>query len=96
MKTGAPDAFSKGKTPTFQESAKASLADAQLRRNLGKATQIIRQKRGVAVREMPDWGELREAGHALKKRVMRHLDEYLLQLEESVQKLRDLINENTR
>jgi L-lactate dehydrogenase complex protein LldF len=34
--------------------------------------------------EMPDWEELREAGRALKSRVMRHLDEYLLQLEESV------------
>ncbi len=33
---------------------------------------------------MPDWDQLREAGHALKTRVMRHLDEYLLQLEESV------------
>jgi L-lactate dehydrogenase complex protein LldF len=33
---------------------------------------------------MPDWEELREAGHALKKRTMRHLDDYLLQLEQSV------------
>ncbi len=79
-----PDAFSGGKTPPFEESAKESLGDTQLRRNLGKATQTIRAKRAVAVEEMPDWEELREAGHALKKRVMRHLDEYLLQLEESV------------
>src|SRR3712207_6413823 len=33
---------------------------------------------------MPDWGALREAGSALKNRVMRHLDEYLPHLEESV------------
>jgi L-lactate dehydrogenase complex protein LldF len=79
-----PDAFSPGRTPTFEESAKESLDDAQLRRNLGKATQAIRRKRGVAVEEMPDWEELREAGRALKARVLRHLDEYLLQLEESV------------
>jgi L-lactate dehydrogenase complex protein LldF len=79
-----PDAFSPGETPLFEQSAKTSLNDAQLRRNLGKATQTIRAKRAVAVKEMPDWEELREAGHALKKRVMRHLDEYLLQLEESV------------
>jgi L-lactate dehydrogenase complex protein LldF len=79
-----PDAFSPGETPRFEESAKASLADPQLRRNLGKATQTIRAKRAVAVEEMPDWEELREAGRALKSRVMRHLDEYLLQLEESV------------
>jgi L-lactate dehydrogenase complex protein LldF len=81
---GAPDAFSGGETPNFEESARESLADAQLRRNLGKATQTIRRKRAVAVEEMPDWEELREAGRALKSRVVRHLDEYLLRLEESV------------
>jgi L-lactate dehydrogenase complex protein LldF len=86
LKARAPDAFSPGETPTFEESAKTSLNDAQLRRNLGKATQTIRAKRAVAVKEMPDWEELREAGHALKTRVMRHLDEYLLQLEESVER----------
>ncbi len=78
------DAFSEGRTPHFEESARESLTDTQLRRNLGKATQTIRRKRAIAVEEMPDWENLREAGHALKTRVMRHLDEYLLQLEESV------------
>jgi hypothetical protein len=66
MQTRPPDAFSPGRTPTFEESAKESLDDAQLRRNLGKATQTIRRKRTVAVEEMPDWEELREAGRALK------------------------------
>ena len=83
-KTKPPDAFSPGETPTFEVSARESLADSQLRRNLGKATQTIRNKRAVAVEEMPDWEELREAGRALKERVLRHLDTYLLQLEESV------------
>jgi L-lactate dehydrogenase complex protein LldF len=82
----ASDAFSKGRTPTFEESARESLADAQLRRNIGKATQAIRVRRAKAVEEMPDWEELRQAGYDLKMRVMRHLDKYLLQLEESVQK----------
>ena len=86
MTIEAPDAFSKGKTPTFEESARESLANAQLRRNIGKATQAIRARRAKAVEEMPDWEELRQAGYDLKTRVMRHLDEYLLQLEESVQK----------
>ena len=83
-KTRPPDAFSPGDTPTFEASARESLADSQLRRNLGKATQTIREKRAVAVEEMPDWEELREAGRALKERTLRHLDAYLLQLEESV------------
>jgi len=83
-KTKPPDAFSPGPTPTFEASARESLRDSQLRRNLGKATQTIRRKRAIAVEEMPDWEELREAGRALKERTLRHLDEYLLQLEESV------------
>ncbi len=80
----APDASSRGETPTFEQSARESLADTQLRRNLGKATRTIRNKRAVAVAEMPDWEELREAGRALKERTMRHLDTYLVQLEDSV------------
>lgn len=84
METHSPDAFSGGKTPRFEASARVSLADAQLRHNMGKATRTIREKRAAAVEEMPDWQELREAGRALKERTMRHLDEYLLRLEESV------------
>ncbi len=84
MATKPSDAFSAGPTPTFEQSARESLSDSQLRRNLGKATQTIRHKRATAVEEMPDWEGLREAGRALKERVVRHLDEYLLQLEESV------------
>lgn len=72
--------------PTFEESAKAYLSNTQLRKNIGHATHTIREKRKIAVDEMPDWEALREAGSQIKTRVMRHLDKYLLQLEESVQK----------
>src|SRR5262245_349492 len=68
----------------FQDAARLSLADAQLRHNMGKATQTIRAKREKAVREVPDWEALREAGRAIKDRTLRHLDTYLLQLEASV------------
>ncbi len=70
----------------FPEAAKISLANTQLRRNMGKATQTIRGKRAVVVDEMPDWEPLREAGRAIKERTLRHLDKYLIQLEESVKK----------
>ncbi len=70
----------------FQEAAKLALANTQLRRNMGKATQTIRAKRAAVVEEMPDWEALREAGRAIKERTLRHLDKYLLQLEESVTK----------
>jgi L-lactate dehydrogenase complex protein LldF len=68
----------------FPEAAKVALANSQLRRNMGKATQTIRGKREAVVGEMPDWEALREAGRAIKERVLRHLDKYLIQLEESV------------
>jgi L-lactate dehydrogenase complex protein LldF len=61
-----------------------ALQDAQLRRNLAVATGTIRRKRAEVVSERPDWEELREAGRALKERVLRHLDEYLLQFEAAV------------
>lgn len=74
-------------SPTFEETAEAYLSDTQLRSNLGHATRTIRQKREQAVGEMPDWDALREAGSRIKRRVMRHLDRYLLQLEESVRQV---------
>ena len=70
--------------PAFPVAAKAALADTQLRRNLSKATTTIRAKRANVVAELSDWEELRSAGAAIKADVMRHLDRYLLQLEESV------------
>ena len=69
---------------TFQDAARVALGDTQLRRNMGKATQTIRVKRAAVVRELPDWEPLREAGRAIKERVLRHLDKYLVQIEESV------------
>src|SRR5207302_11035006 len=43
-----------------------------------------RQRRAAAVDEVPDWEGLRAGGRALKERVLRHLDEDLVELEESV------------
>jgi L-lactate dehydrogenase complex protein LldF len=70
----------------FPVAAKSALADAQLRRNLAKATHTIRAKRARVVSEVPDWQELRAAGREIKERTMKHLDRYLLELEESVQR----------
>jgi len=76
----------KSNNARFEETAEQYLSNSQLRRNIGHATHIIRDKRANVVAEMPDWEALREAGSAIKNRTMRHLDQYLLQLEESVQK----------
>ncbi|MBA2514628.1 MAG: iron-sulfur cluster-binding protein [Solirubrobacterales bacterium] len=68
----------------FPAAAREALADTQLRRNIGKATQTIRAKRAAVVEELDDWEELREAGRAIKERTLRHLPAYLEQLEASV------------
>jgi len=70
----------------FPARARETLADAQLRRNLGKATQTIRDKRLRAIGELPDWEALREAGSAIKARAMATLPEQLERLEASVQR----------
>ena len=71
---------------TFPELARRAVADTQLRRNIGNATQTIRAKRAAVVAEVPDWEELREGGRSLKEHTLRNLDRYLVQLEESVTK----------
>jgi L-lactate dehydrogenase complex protein LldF len=68
----------------FPEAAREALRDTQLRRNLAKATTTIRDKRAKVVGELPDWEALRVAGEQIKERVLRHLDDYLEQLEASV------------
>jgi L-lactate dehydrogenase complex protein LldF len=68
----------------FAAAAPAALADAQLRRNLRKATRTIRDKRAAVVDEVADWEALRDAGAAIKERTLRHLDTYLEALEASV------------
>ena len=74
----------KGGTVGFPRSARVTLANAQLRRNVGKATTTIRAKRARAVGELPDWEALRDAGAAIKARAMATLPEQLERLEASV------------
>jgi len=69
---------------TFEDRAPMALGNAQLRRNLGKATSTIRAKRAGVVAELPDWEALRAAGAAIKERTARHLDRYLEEFEASV------------
>ncbi len=68
----------------FPVAARRELADSQLRVNLRRATTTIRTKRAAVVSELPDWERLREAGRRIKADAIRHLDEHLERLEESV------------
>ena len=70
--------------PTFPEAAHKTLANTQMRRNLGHATRTIRAKRGQRVAEMPDWEDLRDAAEAIKFEVESRLPELLEEFERNV------------
>ena len=70
--------------PTFPEAAHKTLANTQMRRNLGHATRTIRAKRGLRVAEMPDWEDLRDAAEAIKFEVESRLPELLEEFERNV------------
>ncbi|WP_049570046.1 lactate utilization protein B [Nonomuraea sp. SBT364] len=73
-----------GMPGNFPKNAEKAVQDSQLRFNLRKATHTIRGKRASVVDELPDWQELRAAGKAIKDETLRHLDRYLVQLEDAV------------
>jgi L-lactate dehydrogenase complex protein LldF len=60
------------------------VVDAQLRRNLTRATGTIRDKRLAVVAEVDDWEQLRLAGQAIKAATMARLDDHLIALEKAV------------
>jgi L-lactate dehydrogenase complex protein LldF len=69
--------------PEFPVAAKDAIANTQLRHNVRHATNVIRSKRSRVVGEVPDWEQLRDAGHDIKEHTLRHLDFYLNQFEEA-------------
>ena len=71
-------------SPGFPQAAKVQLENPVQRGNLQHAMTAIRTKRQRVVDELDHWEELRLAGEAIKNRTLRHLDTYLLQLEESL------------
>ncbi|MEU6970018.1 LutB/LldF family L-lactate oxidation iron-sulfur protein [Kitasatospora aureofaciens] len=71
-------------SPSFPDAARSALGNTQLRANLKRATGTIRDKRLAVASELDDWEDLRASGAAIKARTSRHLDWYLLQLENTV------------
>ncbi len=62
---------------TFDENAKAALADAQLRGALRNATSLFGKRRLEAARGLDNWEDLRTYARAIKDEVLLHLDRYL-------------------
>ena len=71
--------------PPFPQAAHTALADTQLRANLAHATSTIRDKRAHVVGEVDDWeAAAQQAGPRSRTTMLRHLDEHLVRLEESL------------
>lgn len=70
--------------PSFPDLAHDALKNAQLRRNIRKATSTIRAKTARVAAELPDWEDLREAGRATKAATLADLATHLEALEEAV------------
>src|ERR1700688_4419640 len=66
----------------FPAAALPVLRNAQLRKNVAHATDVIQGKRNRLVAEKTDWLDLRDAASALRAHVLEHLGEYLEQFEE--------------
>lgn len=69
---------------SFPQAAKTTLANTQMRRNLGYATTKIRSKRGTRVEEMPDWEGLRQSLSNIKRNVLANWTDLLEEFERNV------------
>ena len=68
--------------PDFPTAALPLLHDAQLRKNVRHATDVIQAKRFRVVGEMPDWQMLRDSGQRIREHTFQYLDSYLEQFEQ--------------
>lgn len=62
---------------TFDENARAALADVQLRGALKKATSLFGDRRKAAIATVTDWEGLRDEARAIKDDTLLNLDRYL-------------------
>jgi L-lactate dehydrogenase complex protein LldF len=68
--------------PDFPKAALPVLHNAQLRKNVAHATDVIQAKRAKLVAEKKDWQELRTAAAGIREHVLGNLAHYLEQFEE--------------
>jgi L-lactate dehydrogenase complex protein LldF len=69
------------KAAPFPVVAAELLRDTQLRKNVAHATDVIQHKRAALVAEKEDWQALRDAGAAIRREALQHLDSYLEEFE---------------
>ncbi len=71
-------------TPNFKHNARAALADDNLQGVLTNMKRGFVERRHLAVDDMPEFEDLRDAGRDLKNHVLAHLDLYLERFEANV------------
>ena len=71
---------------TFQENARAALADVQLRGALRNATSLFGERRLSAARSLKNWEDLRRQARDIKDQVLINLDVYLEQFVSQAEK----------
>jgi len=74
------------KSENFTANAEAAVADAALQRRL-RVLDTFTLRRAAAFAELPDGDALRDRARAIKEHTINHLDHYLVQLEQSVERL---------
>jgi len=67
--------------PPFPVAALPVLRNAQLRKNVAHATDVIQAKRARLVAEKQDWQQLRAAAEAIRNHALENLGDYLEQFE---------------
>ena len=65
------------KAPPFPTAALPVLRNAQLRKNVAHAIDVIQAKRAKLVAEKSDWQALRDAAAAIKDHALENLGAYL-------------------
>lgn len=69
--------------PAFPSAATLLLGDAQLRKNVRHATDVIQAKRRRLMEEKHDWQALRESARQIRSHALKFLEVYLQQFEEN-------------
>ena len=73
------------RTPAdFKTSSAKNIANARLRKTFYSATRHALEQRSQSIHQVPEWEQLRERGHQIKKEVINQLDFYLEQLESNI------------
>ena len=68
----------------FKKYASENLRNPRLRKTYGTATVHALEKRLHAIHEVPEWEDLRDKAHEIKRDVINHLDFYLETFEKNV------------